>query len=137
MSRMRTTFQNVEVYYFYATAIYLFLKNIMKNSLPFEAQRWAEFRTLSRMSMYIIFMKPAYINFPKYYGKTFTVGSVIMSRIQSTFQNVEVYYFYAADIYQFSKILWNILYQWRRHVKENSENFSEDRRVLFYAAAIY
>ena len=65
MTRSKTTFQNFEVYHFYSTAIYCFLK---------------------------------------YYEKSFTVESVMMSKIQNTIQNVEVYYIYAVAIYYFSKI---------------------------------
>ena len=61
----------------------------MQNGLPQEASRWAEFRTLLKISDYIIFKQPPYINFLKYFEKSFTVGSVMMSRIQTTFQNIE------------------------------------------------
>ena len=74
-------------------------KNITKNHLPLKATWWAEFRTHFRMSMCIIFMQLPYINFLKYYETCFTVGNVLMSRIQTTDQNVEDYYFYAAAIY--------------------------------------
>ena len=75
----------------------------MKNSLPLEASWWAEFRTPFRMSNFIIFMQLPYISFLKYFAKTVTAGNFIMSRIQNTFQNVEVCYFYAAAYINFVK----------------------------------
>ena len=45
------------------------------------------------------FMQPLYINFLRYHDKFFIVVIVMMSRILTTFQNVEVYYFYAAAMY--------------------------------------
>ena len=74
--------------------------------------------------------------FYKYLEKSFSIGSVMMSRIQNTFHNVEVYYFYAAAIYYFSKILWKILYRWKHHDEQNSEHFSE-RRSLFFLCSCY
>ena len=64
----------------------LILQNILKNPLRLEASWWAKSRTTFWMSKYIICMQPPYINFLKYYEKSFTVGSVMMSRIQNTFQ---------------------------------------------------
>ena len=58
-----------------------------------------KFRKYFRISKFITFIQPPYINFLKYYEKYVTVESVLMSRIQTTFQNVEVYYFYAAAMY--------------------------------------
>ena len=58
-----------------------------------------KFRKSFRISKFIIYMQPPYINFLKYYEKSATVESVLISRIQTTFQNVEVYYFYSAAMY--------------------------------------
>ena len=77
----------------------LIFQNIMERPLPLEASIWAEFRALFRMSKFIIFMQPPYTNFQKCYEKSVTVESVLMSRIQTTFQSVEDYYFYAAAVY--------------------------------------
>ena len=56
----------------------------------------------------IICMLPPHINFLKYYEKSFTVGSVLMWRIETTFQNVEFYYFlYSRDRLVFIKIMKN------------------------------
>ena len=57
--------------------------------------------SVQNVEVFIIFMQPQYINFLKYYEKSFNVRSVIMSRIQNTFQNIEVYYLYAAAIDNF------------------------------------
>ena len=43
------------------------------------------------MSQGIIFKQLPYINFVRYYDKSFNFGSVMMSRIQKTFQNFEDY----------------------------------------------
>ena len=75
----------------------------MKNSLPFEAPWWAEFLALFRMSKGIFFTQPPYTIFLRYYEKSFTFGSVLMSRIQKTLKNVEVNYIYAEAIYWFCK----------------------------------
>ena len=77
----------------------LIFKNIMKSSLPLEASPWAEFKTPFRMVNFIIFMLLPYIRFLKYFEKSFTVGRFMMSRIQTTSRNVEVYYFCACAIY--------------------------------------
>ena len=103
----------------------------MKYFLPLEAPWWAEFRSLFRMSKSIILMQPPNIHFLRYHEKCFTFGSVFMSRIQKTFQNVEVYYFYATAIYLFSNILCKIRYLLKRNDEQNSEHFSECRRILF------
>ena len=100
------------------------------NYLPLEASWWAEFRPLSIMSKFIIFRHSSCINFLQYNEKSDTAGSVVMSTTQNTFQNVEVYYFYAAAMYLSSKILWNILYRSKRHYEQNSDHFSEGRSVL-------
>ena len=75
---------------------------IMKNPWPLEASWCAEFRTLVRMSKCIIFMHLPYTKFLRYHTKSIVVGSVLMSRIQNTFQIVQVHYFYAAAIGQSS-----------------------------------
>ena len=54
----------------------------------------------------------------------------MMSRFQTTFQNVEVYYLYAGHIL-ISTILQKIIYHWKRHDEQNSEHFSECRSLLF------
>ena len=84
-----------------------------------------------RMWQGIIFKQLPYINFITYYEKSFNIGSVMMSRIQKKFQNFEVYYFYTAAIYQFSKILWKICYRWKRVNEQNSDHFLECRSLLF------
>ena len=105
----------------------------MKNPLPLKAPWWAEFRTLLITSKFIIFMRSPYINFLKYYENFFAIGSAMLSRIQNTFQIVEACFF-AAGIDLLSKILWKIILCWKRHDEQNSENFSECRRVLFWCS---
>ena len=70
----------------------LIFKYIINHLLPLDASWWAEFRTIVRMSKYIIFRQPAYIHFT---------------------------------------ILWKILYRWKRHDEQNSDQFSEWRSLLF------
>ena len=72
---------------YYEKSFYFGIRSVMKFSKSF------------RISKFIIFIQPPYVNFLKYYEKSVTVESVLMSRIQTTFQNVEVYYFYAAASY--------------------------------------
>ena len=96
-SRFQKTFWNIEGYYFYAANIFNFLR-YYENTLPLEASLWAEFRRLFRMSKFIIFIQPQCTYFLKYYETSFIVRSVIMSRIQTTFQKGRVYYCYAAAI---------------------------------------
>ena len=57
-----------------------------------------KFNKRFRISNFITCIQP-YINFLKYYEKSVTVESVLMSSILTTFQNVEVYYFYTAAMY--------------------------------------
>ena len=90
------------------------------------------------MSNFIIFMQPPYISLLKYYEKDFTVGSVMMSRIQNTIQNVEVCYFYAAAIYEFYKIVFEKnLYLSKIHDEQNSEHLSKCRSILFLCIRKY
>ena len=68
-SRIRITFQNAEVNYHY-----FIFKPITKNPLLLGASSWVEFRSL-------------------FTRKSYNVWSTLMSRIQNSFQNVEVYNF--------------------------------------------
>ena len=90
MRRIQNPLYNVEVYYLCSCHILIF-KDVMKKPSPLEASWWAEFRRHLGKSKFVIFMQPLYVNFLKYYKKCFTTGSVMRSRIQSTFQNIEFY----------------------------------------------
>ena len=92
MSRIQNTCQIVEVYYFMQPPNINFL-NITKNLLQLVASWWAEFISLFRKSKCIIFIHPLQTNFLKHYEQFFIIGRVTMSRIQTIFQNFEVYYF--------------------------------------------
>ena len=143
------SFFRMSKFIFWCSSHILNFYDITKNPLPLIASWRAQLRTLVRMSKcinfmhlqyirplfrmpkFIIFVLPPYIRFMKYYEKSFTVGSILMSRIQNTFHNVEMYYFYAAAIYKFSEIIWIILYRWKRHDKQNLFLYSEGLWVLF------
>ena len=102
----------------------------MKNPSPLDESWWAEFRRHFWKSKFVIFMQPSYVNFLKYYKKCFTTGSIMRSRIQSTFQNIEFYYFYSRHILIFY-ILWQILNRSKRLDEQNADHFSECRSLLF------
>ena len=105
--------------------------DIMKNTIPLEASCWAEFKPLFRMSKFIIFVQLPYINFIKYNEKSFTVASVMTSRIYFIFQNDEVYYLYASAIHSISKISHKIHYRWKHPDEQNPKHISECRSALF------
>ena len=124
MSRIQNIYQSHKICYFYAAAIYKFsiiLNKILYRGKRRDKQNWEHFSECRS----IIFMQPPYIIFLKYHEQSFTVGSVIMNRIQNTFHNLEVYYISAAAIYWYSKLLWKIPYRLKRHNEQNSEHFSE------------
>ena len=127
----------MSMYIIFVLPSYINFQNIVKRSLPLEVSLLAEFRALFRMSKFIFFMQPPYTNFLKYYEISFTVGGDMWRRNQKTFQEVEVYYFYAAAKYSFSKIFRKILYLWKRLGEQNSDNFSDRRSLLFFLQPQY
>ena len=118
MSRIPMTFQNENI----STTLWVIVENVHKQIntiIPSRNNFTNKCRTeiiLTKMPSWsyltynvkfispfimlkcIICMQPPYIKFLKYYEKSFAVGSVMIGRNQNTFQNVEVYYFYAAEI---------------------------------------
>ena len=83
----------------------LIFEDISKNLYLWKRAGEQNLDNFSERQSLLFFLQPQYDNFLKNYDKSFTGGSVMMHRIQNTFQNIEVYYFYAAAIYQISKIL--------------------------------
>ena len=129
-AELRTLFRMWKFIFFMQPAYTSFQQNIMNKPLSLEESWWADFRKLVRISKCIIFTQPPYTNFLIYYEKSFTFGSILMSRFQKTLKNVEGYYFYAGDIYLFSTILWKILCRWKHLDQLNSDHFSECRSLL-------
>ena len=108
----------------------------MKHPLSFEASLWAEFNPLFRRLKCIIVMQPPLINCQRYCEKSFTFGCVLMSRIQTTFQKVEVYYLYSSHIL-ICYILWKILYRWKHIDEQKADHFSECRILLYFKQPPY
>ena len=82
-------------------------------------------------------MQLLYINFLKYYENSFTAGNVMMSRILTTVQNVEVYYFMQLlyinflKYYEKSFTVGNVMMSRILTTVQNVEVY------YFYAAAIH
>ena len=99
MNRIQNTFQNVEVCYCSATAIYKLskiLRIILHRWKRHDEQNSEHF---CRISKVIICVPQPHNNFLEYYHKFFTIGSIMTSTIQNTFGNIEVYYLYATAIF--------------------------------------
>ena len=109
----------------------------MKNPLPLEAAWWAELRTLFIMSKSTDFTLPPYINFSKYYEKTFIVEIVMKSRFQKTFWNIEGYYFYAAAIFNFLRYYEKYFTFGSVFMSRIQKTFQNVEVYYFYAAAMY
>ena len=89
------------------------------------------------MSKDIIFMQPPYSNFLWYYEKSINFGSFLMNRIPITFQNVEVYYFYAAVIFNFRRYYEKYLTFGSNFMSRIQKTFQNDKVYYLYAAAIF
>ena len=96
-----------------------------------------EFISLLRISKCIIFMQPPYSNLLRYYEKFFTFGSVLMSTIQTTFQNVEVYYFMQPPYINFLKYYEKHFTVGSVMMSRIQNTFQNVEVYYFYSTAIY
>ena len=96
-----------------------------------------KFRKRFRISKFITFIQPPYINFLKYYEKSVIVESVLMSRIQTTFQNVEVYYFMQPPCINFIRYYDKLTTVGSAMMSGIQNTFQNLEVYYFYAAAIY
>ena len=91
INRIQKTCQNIEVYYFYSASISNFSQILWKILYIWKcldeqnSENVEECRSLLHLCWIHILI------FKQNYEKSFTAESILMSRIQTTFQNVEVY----------------------------------------------
>ena len=84
-----------------------------------------------------MFAHPPCINFLKYNGKSFSPGTVMMSRIQTTVQNFEVYFFFMQLTYDhFLKYYEKSFTVGSVMISRIQSTFQNTEVYYFYAAAI-